>query len=331
MAEIKKFLTSVADAFFYNDSDELVFTSKTLLNSDMEVVLGSSEVRGGRGNQLLYTYFHTGGMNITLNDTQFNLAMLGSTVGSEIVTGNDIYVEETITLGASGGGTVLGTPLAIQGTTLYGWVTQLSGTIERVTFTGSTFASSAGTSGDVVCVRYYAADAASRSITVPANAIPKVGRLVLEAQLNSSDETANKIGVIQIIVPKFSLSGAFTLTMASDGVSQTPLTGMAFSFIDTETAACTSEPVYAKIIQVIDNANWYDGVTALAIEGGNFSLATTLGTKTLVVYAIRSGDAPFIAPNADLNFTSADATKATAGLHTGKNNARTYSNIWAFN
>lgn len=317
MTEIKKFLTSVADAYFYNDSDELVFTSKTLLNSDMEVVLGSSEVRGGRGNQLLYTYFHTGGMNITLNDTQFNLAMLGSTVGSEIVTGNDIYVEETITLGASGGGTVLGTPLAIQGTTLYGWVTQLDGTIQRVTFTGSTFASSSGTSGDVVCVRYYAADAASRSITVPANAIPKVGRLVLEAQLNSSDETANKIGVIQIIVPKFSLSGAFTLTMASDGVSQTPLTGMAFSFIDTETAACTSEPVYAKIIQVIDNANWYDGVTALAIEGGNFSLATTLGTKTLVVYAIRSGDAPFIAPNADLNFTSGTTGVATAGLHTG--------------
>lgn len=317
MAETKKFLTSVADAYFYDNNDVLLFAAKTLLNSDLEVVLGSSEVRGGRGNQLLYTYFHTGGLNITLNDTQFNLAMLGTTVGAEIVTGNDIYVEETITLGASGGGTVTGTPLAIQGTTLYGWVTQLDGTIERVTFTVSTFASSAGTSGDVVCVRYYAADAASRSITIPANAIPKVGRLVLEAQLNSSDVTANKIGTVQIIVPKFSLSGAFTLTMASDGVSQTPLTGMAFAFVDTETAACTSEPVYAKVIQVIDNANWYDGVTALAIEGGNFGITTATSPKTLVVFAVRPGDAPFVAPNADLDFTSGTTGTATIGLHTG--------------
>lgn len=218
MAEIKTFLTSVADAFFYDTNDVLLFTSKTLLNSDLEVVLGSSEVRGGRGNQLLYTYFHTGGLNVTLNDTQFNLGMLGTTVGADIVTGNDIYVEETITLGASGGGTIVGTPLAIQGSTLYGWVTQLDGTIERVTFTVKTFASSTGTSGDIVCVRYYAANAASKSITVPANALPKVGRLVLEAQLNSSDDTANKIGVVQIHVPKFSLSGAFTLTMASDKI-----------------------------------------------------------------------------------------------------------------
>lgn len=213
---IKKFLTSVADVYGYDQNDVLIFTSKTLLDSSMEVTLGSSEVRGGRGNQLLYTYYHTGAMNVTLNDTQFNLALLSATAGQDIATGNNIYTEETITLGASGGGTVTGTPLAIQGTALYGWVTQLDGTIERVTFSGSTFASSSGTSGDVVCVRYYALDAASRSVTIPANAIPKIVRLVMSAQLNSSDVATNKIGEVQIIVPKFSLSGAFTLSMTSD-------------------------------------------------------------------------------------------------------------------
>lgn len=212
----RKFLTSVGDAYFYDTNDVLLFSSKTLLNSDMEVTLASSEVRGGRGNQLLYRYFHTGALNITLNDTQFNLNMLGSTVGSDVATGNNVFTEETITLGAAGTGTVLGTPLAIQGTALYGWVTQIDQTIERVTFSGSTFATSSGSSGDVVCVRYYAADAASRSITIPANVIPKIGKLIIEAQLNSSDETTNKIGVVQIDIPKFSLSGSFTLTMASD-------------------------------------------------------------------------------------------------------------------
>lgn len=315
---IKKFLTSVMDAYLYDENDVLVAVSKTLIDSSLDVKTGSSEVRGGRGNQLLYVYYHSGAMNITLNDTQWNLAFLGQTVGSEITTGNNIYTEETITLGASGSGTVTGTPLAIQGTTLYGWVTQLDGTIERVTFTGQSFSSSSGTSGDVVCVRYFANDATSRSITIPSNILPKIARIVLEGQLNSSDEASNKIGKVQVIVPKATLSGNFTLSLKSDGVSQTPLTAMALASQELTTAACSSEPIYAQIIEILDSANWYDGVVALAISGGDFSLATTLGTKQLVVYAIRAnGDAPFVAPVADLSFTSSQTSKATVGLHTG--------------
>lgn len=314
----KKFLTSVADVYGYDQNDVLLFTSKTLLDSSMEVTLGSSEVRGGRGNQLLYTYYHTGAMNITLNDTQFNLALLSATAGQDIVTGNSVYTEETITLGASGAGTVTGTPLAIQGSTLYGWVTQLDGTIQRVTFSGSTFASSSGSSGNVVCVRYYATNAASRSVTIPANAIPKIVRLVLSAQLNSSDVATNKIGEVQIIVPKFSLSGAFTLSMTSDGVSQTPLTGMAYAFTDATSAACTSAPVYAKVIEIITNATWYEGVTALAISGGDFALNAGNSPLQLYVYAIRPAEAPFLAPVADLTFVSTTVGACTVGANTGK-------------
>ncbi len=314
---IKKFMVSVADVFGYDEDDNLLFQSKTLLDSSIEVTLANTEVRGGRGNALQYVFYHTGAMNITLNDTQWNLNFLGSTVGSGVTTGNNIYTEETITLGASGGGTVVGTPLAIQGATIYGWVTQLDGTTERVTFSGSTFSSSTGSSGDIVCVRYYATDAASRSITIPANAIPKIVKLVMEASLNSGDQSSNQIGKIQFQVFRATLSGSFTLSLTSDGVSQTPLTAMALSYTDADTAACTSLPVYAKIIEILNNVNWYDSVTALAIDGGNFSLATTTGTKTLVVWAIRAGDEPFIAPNEDLDFTSATPGVATAGLHTG--------------
>lgn len=314
---VKKFLTSVMDAYGYDEQDNLMFIAKTLIDSSIDVKLASSEVRGGRGNQLLYMYYHSNAMNITLNDTQWNLGFLGTTVGSNVVTSNNIYTEETITLGASGGGTVTGTPLAIQGSSLYGWVTQLDGTVERVEFSGSTFASSTGTSGDIVCVRYYALDAASRSINIPANAIPKIARIVLEGQLNSSDEATNRIGMVQVIIPKATLSGSFTLSLKADGVSQTPLTAMALAYQDAETAACTQDPIYAKIIEVLDNANWYDGVTALAIEGGNFGITAGTSPKQLVVYAIRPGDAPFLAPVADLDFTSGTPATATVGLHTG--------------
>lgn len=315
---IKKFLTSVADCYFYDESDNLLAYGKTLLDSSLDVKLASTEVRGGRGNALQYVYYHTGALSVQLNDTQWNLGFLASSVNSSITTGNNVYTEETITLGASGAGTVTGTPLALQdGTTLYGWVTQVDGTIERVTFSGSTFASSSGTSGDVVCVRYFALDSASRSITIPANAIPKVGRLVMEAQLNSSDQSSNKIGVVQVIINKCQLSGSFTLSLKSDGVSQTPLTGMALAYTDSSSAACTNEPVYAKIIEILDSTNWYDDVIGLSIEGGNFALSHP-DTQNLVVYAIKSnGDAPFIPPVADLTFTSGTTGTATVGLHTG--------------
>jgi hypothetical protein len=315
----KRFLTSVADVFGYDESNNLLFTSKTLLDSSIEVTLGNTEVRGGRGNQLLYTYYHSNAMNVTLNDTQWNLQMLGATTGQNISVGSDVYTEETITLGGSGGGTVSGTPLSIDGSPVYGWVSQVSGATERVTFSGSTFASSSGQSGDVVCVRYYAADASARSITIPANAIPKVVRLVMEASLNSGDDSANKIGKVQFIVYRATLSGSFTLSMTSDGVSQTPLTAMALAYTDAETAACTSAPVYAKIIEVLDSANWYDNLVAIAVDGGSFALPTTTATKTLVVYGITSNpmEAPFIIDNAELSFTSGTTGVATAGLHTG--------------
>ena len=91
---------------------------------------------------------------------------------------------------------------------------------------------------------------------------------------------------------------------------------MAYAFSNADTSACTSEPVFATVYEILDNANWYDGVIALAIEGGNFAL-THPASRTLVVYAIRSGDDPFIAPNADLDFTSGTTGTATIGLHTG--------------
>ncbi len=315
----KKFLTSVADVFGYDQDDNLLFVSKTLVDSSIETTLGNTEVRGGRGNQLLYQYYHTAAMNISLNDTQWNLSFLGSTVGEDVVTSNNVYTTETVTLGVGGAGTVTGTPLALPSSgIIYGWVDLLDGTTERVTFTGQNFTASGGSNGQVVCVRYYALNAASRSITIPANVIPKVVRLVMEAQLNSGDEAANKIGIVQIVVPKFTLSGAFTLSLTSDGVSQTPLSGMALADQDLTTAACTNVPVYAKVIEILDSANWYDDVIGLSIEGGNFTLTSTVTTKTLVVYAIKgNGDAPFIPPVADLSFTSGTTGTATAGLHTG--------------
>lgn len=321
----KKFLTSVADVYAYDNSENLLFTAKTLLDSSIEVSLGSTPVRGGKGNQLLYIYYHTGEMTFTLTDTQWNLSMLGETVGSDFELGN-YYKEETVAVSALGVGTIAGSPIGFTGGTVYAWATDSDGTTRRAvvnpttgsfTLTGLTGASLAGN----YCVRYYAANTSEgRMITIPANAVPSVVKLVLETQLNSSDITTNKIGVVQIIAPTVTLSGGFSISMTADGVSNTPLTATALAYIPTGTAtdACAGNAAYyAKIVEIIDSTNWYDNVYDLSVSGGDFSLGVG-DSETLVVYAIPEFGSSFKVPNADLTFSATGAGSVVdVGLHSG--------------
>lgn len=314
---IRKFLTSVADVYAYDADDNIVFTSKTLLDSSIEVTLGSAPVRGGRGNQLQYTYYHTGEFNVTLTDTQWNLALLGSTVGDVQTALYDYYKEENVTMSGSSA-SVTGTPLAFEGETIYGWATSPSGVTEKVIFDESgTFAVSGSVAGDW-CVRYYTENATSgNAITISANMVPKVVKLVMETQLNSADVTTNKIGMVQIIIPRLQLSGAFSISMTADGIANTPLTGTALAFSDAASQGCgVSEGYYARIIEVIDNTSWYDNLIALAADGGDFSLAVD-ATETLTVFGIPSSGVSFKIPNDELTFTSGTPAVATAGSATG--------------
>lgn len=311
----KKFLTSVADVLGYDSNDNLLFTAKTMLDSSIEVSLGSAPVRGGRGNQLQYTYYHTAELKFNLTETQWNLEMLGQTAGADFELGN-YYVEETVNV-TSSSGSVTQTPLAFE-SIVYGWATSPLGVTQRVTFTGKGFTVTGSETSGAWCVRYYTANTTSgKTLTIKANMIPNVVKLVMETQLNSADATTNKIGIVQIIIPKAQLSGAFSIAMKADGVSNTPLTGTALSYTPTSTStdACSASTYYAKIIEVIDNTYWYNNISALSIYGGAFSLATG-ATKTLTVYGVPYSGASYKLPNSFVKWTSSSAM-VTAGSSTG--------------
>lgn len=310
----RKFVVSAADVRGYAENGDLMFEGKTLLDSSIETSLSNTDVRAGRGNKLIYIFYHSAEMTVQVNDAQWNLDLLAQNVGSSILTGNNIFVEETVTLGALGAGTVTGTPLALFGTTLYGWATLSTGVVEKVTFTGSDF-TCAGAEGTVATVRYYKLDSASRSIAIRSDMVPSIAYLVMEAQLCSSDVATNVIGKVEIRIPKASMQGSFSISLAPDSVASTPLSVRALSSDQTIDGATV--PVYAVITEVITGAHWYDDVVALAIVGGNQALATTLGTKTLEVRAIPTTGAAFRPPYADLDFTSATGAVATVGAHTG--------------
>lgn len=310
MTVYKKFVAGVGKTYNYDSNDNLLWVGKTLLNSSIEISTGSEQVRAGQGNQLHMVYYHSGEMSITQEEQQFNLSMIAKTIGSSVVTGANVWEEETVTLTA-GAGTVTGTPIATSSGAIYGWAELSDGTTERFTFSGSNFNLTGQSTGNVV-VRYYENNTSARQITVNANIIPSVVRTVIEAQMFSGDpsdvSTSTLIGKVLIEVPKLQLSGTATLNLTTTGVSSTPLNGMALA---------DNSGNYATITEVVNNFNWYDNVTMLAIADDTIEL-THPDTETLVVWAIpTNGDAPFIAPVADLSFTSGTTATCNVGLHTG--------------
>jgi hypothetical protein len=311
----KEFMVSVGDCRLYDISnDNLIAVGKTAIDSSFELTLANADIKGGRGNPLLAVYYHSPELAIKVSETQFNLDFIAATVGKDIVTGENVYTEETITLGAGGGGTILGTPLAVATSTIYGWCRHLNGSVEKVTFSGSTFATSTGTLGDVVCVRYFHANSAAKSVTIESSILPKLVRLEIETLLISgSENSTSRIGTVQILIPTCQLTGSFSLNMTSDGVSTTPLNLRAMTSTDLTTAACSNVPILAKIVKVLDSANWYDDVVALSISGGDFAL-THPSTRQLVVYAIPSSGSAFVVPLTGTNITFSSATVGTATI-----------------
>lgn len=311
----------------------MLFTGKTLLDSSIDVSLGSTPVRGGRGNQLQYVYYHTGEMKFTLTDTQWNLNMLGATIGSTPTASNNVYMEESVSATVSSNSVTAtvtdGTPLVFRGQTIiYGWAVTpdgntIAGTFSGQVWSGTKLSTDTLATGQKVCVRFYALESTANAITVNASIIPSIVKLVMETQLNSADVTSNKIGTVQIIAPTVTLSGAFQISMKADGVSNTPLTATALAYNGAPgTDACATAPYYAMIIERISSANWYDNVIGLSVNGGDFSMAASTGA-TLEVWAVPSSGAAFKAPRTGLTFSlvsqvgasgiSVAATGATAG------------------
>ena len=312
---MKNFLCGVANVYAMDANDNLLFVSKTLLDSSLTVSTKMTEIRSGQGDKLAFQYFYGSDLKLTLTEAQFSLSMLSSSLGTSLVTGTPIWATETVTLGVAGAGVLVGIPIATTSGAILGWVSDSSNTqLGRVTFTGQNFTLPGGVTGQVVTVRYYENMASAQSMTINSNIIPSVVHLVLEAQLFSGDTTNSSplIGKILIDIGKFQLDGNLKLDLKSSGVSNTPLAG----------SALDNNGVYATITQSINSANWYDGVTAIVITPSTPTLSLA-GVKTsqLLVYAVPAVGSAFLVPANSVGFVSsvpADATvTASGGLVTG--------------
>lgn len=310
---MKKFLVGVGNVVAVQNG-QVVAHSKTMLNTGFEVSTSNTEIRGGQGNQLQYVYYHTGALSVNLEDTQWQLPWIMLNTGASLSTGGNFWAEETVAVGGGTTAPIQGTPVAIDGGTAYAYA-NVNGTIYNCLYDATNHwidVSSLPQSVTTVCVGYFVADATGETITIPANIIPDTVHLFIYGKLASDKAGSGLIGDAVVEVPLAQLTGAQTITMTADGYSTTPITAQALSFTDS-TGGCSSGAYYAKISERVTGQNPLDGITALAIAGGDFSM--TMGdTATLQVYAIKNGRS-FLVDNSLLTFTATGAVDV--GPHTG--------------
>lgn len=317
-------MVGVAKAMLLNiDTGDLIGDGiiDTLDNSSIEFSTSSTEIRGGTRNKLIDVYYHTPTGNVTISNVVFNLGFIAANLGANAPAfGTDIFRTESVTLVGTNG-TVSKTPVKLNAddANAFGWVCY-QGTTTKVNFTGNTFVATGGIPENAtVLVTYYQNEPNAEYIEIPASIIPQRVRVVLTAALSSNKSSEGITGYAQWDIGVLQLSGSQTINMTPDGYATTELTGMMLEDNAFGCVAIANEiggGRYAKASVILNNANWYDNVIALGIEGGDYT-ATANTSKQLEVYAIRSNGASFLADNSLLTFTATGDTDITVGANTG--------------
>ena len=153
---------------------------------------------------------------------------------------------------------------------------------------------------------------------MPSAVIPSEVHLVMTYPLFAggtsveSISTSSQVGELIVDIPRFQFAGNVELSLTSSGAATSNLSGSALASYTT--ANCNDMGQYGTIKQKIYGGNWYDTLTTIAVEGGNFALHTGDTKKLKVIGIFKDGTG--IIDNSKLTFTSS-ATGTAAVANTG--------------
>lgn len=298
----KQFIVDVADIQLRSiESDAVVLTGKTLLNSGLTQAVQSLQIRGGKGSKLLFDYSYQKEISVSIEDCSWRQEYLAIANGTNIGTSlNDYWVfEESVTLTA-GAGVVAQTPST--GTKLY--VEKADGTKITVTPSGKNFTVAGGLATTVKVSYQY--NVSVDSITISANDFPDTYELVMFTEiLNSSGKVAD----VQIIISKFKASGAFDMSFGAGKAATNKLEGKALSDDNENYATILIKPVVAS-----------NNFIAIAAYPSAVALSSTATTQQLIVYGVRNNPySNMVIPVSECTFlsgTTATCTVSAGGLIT---------------
>lgn len=276
------------------DGDKLFGSATTLTESSLNIGISAEDIRGGEGAGMLGRYFHTSTFELTLTDALFNLDYIAASVGANVDTGADVMANEehevtgtTITLNK------LAVPFCADG--------DINAWFKSPAADEWTLAPVSGTDTHTItvpaagkyCVKYFYKNDAASKIRIKSDYVPKTLRLVLKENLYAAGETnsnTTKVGYILINIPRFQLDGSQELSMSMTGASTTSLKGMAL-ISDGCSAGCDGAGYYADMIQVLEGAQWFDGIMGIAVDGGKLK-GESVSFEDDRIYAIYKNKTP---------------------------------------
>lgn len=319
------FIAGVGHAMLFK-GDELFADCRTLADSSITIGVTAEEIRGGEGNALWGKYFHDSTFDMKLTDIMFNMEYVAANVGSEIVKGGDVFMNEELV--AEGGAITLSETAvpAKSGSAIYAWLVKAEDKNAKRTRYAVEGNQVVGLEDGVAyCVRYCYNNPNADKLIVSSQFIPDTLYAVLSVALYAGDDTnpenGTKVGEIVIKIPRFQLSGAMELSMTAAGTSQTSLEGSALAY---GASGCEGKGIYAEIIQVIFNAHWYDDASGLIIEDSYREVVAGEINEKLNVYAWYASASPKLVSAEDLIFESSDTgLQIVNGVVTGTPTANT--------
>lgn len=239
-----KFLVSVADAILRDPTTgSAIAYGKANISSAFNLTTAETQVRGGIGNPLLYTYIHDRSLEVNIEQATFDKTILGLNVGELFDSGSSTITAtktECHVLTAGSSASLVSIPVGAVSVFLP------DGTIKYVTAGGSgsnviTVPSGANLKVDAI----FKYSVAAEQITVDTLTPPSVVDLTLISEVRDTEGEIEEY--LQINVPRFQVGGNYSLALSADGVSSQALSGKALSVAGTD---CTSGDYYAKVIWV---------------------------------------------------------------------------------
>jgi hypothetical protein len=309
----KTFLVSVARAIMRDPNTGAGLGYGTAnIDSALTMTTEEAEVRGGINNPILYVYKHSIKVAVSITDATFSKNILSFNAGTNIYNGlvTALAPNDCKTLSASGSATLDNTPIGNVE------VFFEDGTVQTVTPVGDTITVSGGENLKITAFYNYSVTA--DRITIETQTPPSVVDLTLIAEVR--DDTNVITEYLQIRVPRFQVSGNYTLSLTANGVSNQALEGTALEVAATD---CTTNAYYAEAIW-IPATSVAPPVYALALTPDlTFSVAAGLpSSKPLTLNGLRGGN--YTPTNLTTSGSYAVTTGSTTlaayfnvGLHTG--------------
>lgn len=295
------FIVSVADVILRDPTTGNALARGTAnINSAFTLSTAETQVRGGIGNPLLYTYIHDRSLEIKIEQATFDKTILGLNVGQLVSTGTvNVLQTDCLITSASSCAQVTLTPVGNVSVIL------ADGSIQTVTPSSKDIALSGAVSQKVTAI--YTTAKSADQIVVETITPPSVVDMTLVAEIR--DNTGAITDYLQINAPRFQVMGNYSLALTANGVSSQTLDGKALAVASTD---CTSDEYYSKVTWVPVTAT--SAYTSIAALPSIINFSGSPATQQITVLGIRGG----MYQNADITslctFAASGSAKGTLSV-----------------